>query len=274
MLAGVDPITGPRTHSEMIETLIAKLEQFAPLSSEDQTALRAAISRTEEFARGEDIVVEGDRPDAVYLVLGGWAGRYKLTENGDRHIMAFLIPGDVCDVHVTLLEKMDHGIQALSPCHVAVFPADTLAVLMAGNWRIGAALLWSTLVDEAILREWLVNIGGRQTDQRVAHLFCEMLHRLEAVGLVSNDSFALPVTQEQLADSMGVSPVHMNRTIKDLRARKLIEIKSGRICVRDVDALMDFAGFDGSYLHRMRRAVAPAWRHARTLDAISGTQHS
>lgn len=236
----------------MIEVVFAKLEQFTPLTAEDKDALRAAVTTIEAFAPRQDIVSEGARPDGVHLLLEGWAGRYKTLEDGARHTMAFLIPGDLCDVQITLLDVMDHSIGALSSCRVATFGRETLATLMGENERLGAALMWATLVDEAILREWLVNLGGRKADRRLAHLLCEMLLRTQAVGQSANGKFEVPLTQEQLADSLGMSPVHVNRTLQDLRARQLIRWEGKHVRIEDVEQLMAFAGFDPTYLHQVR----------------------
>src|SRR5215207_4764045 len=130
--------------------------------------------------------------------------------------MAYLIPGDLCDIHVTLLDQMDHSIGALSRCKVAYIPRERMATLMTEHRRLSRALWWSVLVDEATLREWLVTMGQRPADKRIAHFLCEMLLRSRAVGLTEDDSFELPLTQEELDDSMGLTTVHINACSKSL----------------------------------------------------------
>jgi CRP-like cAMP-binding protein len=239
----------------MVEPLIRKLEQFTELRRGDKQALRDGVSKVVEFAPREDIIRQGDRPDSVHLLLTGWAARYKLRLGGEHPIMAYLIPGDLCDVHITVLKEMDHAIGALSACEVAYFPRDHLFRLMTERPQLGLALWWATLVDEAILREWLVNIGTRQAPQRLAHLICEMLLRSRAVGLTQDDSFELPLTQEQLGDSLGTSTVHVNRTLQELRSQGLIATDGKRIVVQDLEALMAFCDFDPLYLHQEAQDV-------------------
>ncbi len=230
--------------------LIQKLEQFAKLADEDKRLLEGASRQVVEFSPREDIITEGDRPDDVHLLLEGWAGRYKTLPEGARPIMAFLIPGDICDLHISLLNRMDHSIGALSRCKVAFIPRETILTIMKENQQLTNALFWSTLVDEAILREWLVNLGHRPADKRVAHLICEMMLRSKSVGLTSDDSFDLPLTQEELGDSMGITSVHMNRTLQFLRSEGFITTNGKRVTVTDTDRLIAFAGFNPIYLHQ------------------------
>jgi CRP-like cAMP-binding protein len=235
----------------MMETdrLIRKLEQFHSLSAEDKGTLNDSIHAVSDFKPGEDIIGIGERPDDVHLIIEGWAGRYKILPEGERHIMAYLIPGDFCDAHVALLRRMDHSIGALSQCKVAFMPRDKITAIINNHRQLAQALWWATLVDEAILREWLVT-RTRRADKRVAHLICEMLLRAKAVGLTDDDSFELPLTQETLGDTMGLSTVHMNRTLQELRGHDLITSEGRRIIVHDIERLKQFADFDPLYLHQ------------------------
>ena len=234
----------------MLNPLIKKLEQFTKLSDEDKRLLADAAHEVKEFGPRQDIIQEGDRPDSVHLILEGWAGRYKVLPNGDRPIIAYLIPGDLCDIHIALLNHMDHSIGTLSRCKVSFIAREKMKRLLEENGRLCRALWWATLVDEAILREWLVNMAHRSADQRLAHLICEMLLRSKAVGLTDDDSFDLPLTQEELGDTMGLSTVHVNRMFKELRGQGLITSKGKRINVNDVDRLFEFAEYDPNYLHQ------------------------
>ncbi|MBZ9747714.1 Crp/Fnr family transcriptional regulator [Mesorhizobium sp. CO1-1-7] len=230
--------------------LIRKLQHFEKPSDEDKELLANSVARTVELIAGSDIIEQGDKPDHVHLLVEGWAGRYKILPNGRRNIMAYLIPGDLCDVNVALLEEMDHSIGALSGCKVALIPIATIRNLMDQNRTLARALWWGTLVDEAVLREWLVTVGSRPALQRVGHLICEMLIRTEAVGLARGNSFDLPLTQQELADTMGMSLVHMNRTLQGLRSRELITTNGHTVTVENPRALMKFAAFDPLYLHQ------------------------
>ncbi len=166
--------------------------------------------------------------------------------------MALLVPGDLCDLHAAILGAMDHGIATLSPCTVAAIPRATVEDLTTNHPRINRALWWSTLVDEATLREWLVNMGQRPADRQLAHLLCELRVRLDTVGLVAEGgSYELPLTQEELADVLGLSPVHVNRVLQQLRGDGLIATRGKTLTIRDVARLEAFAGFDPNYLHLM-----------------------
>ena len=147
----------------------------------------------------------------MFLLLEGWGFRYKQLESGRRQIMAYLIPGDLCDIQIFLFDKMDHSIGLLSAARVVKIPAVEMLDLMDRYPRIERALLWATLVDEATLREWLLNVGQRSALQRISHLFCELCVRLSVVQLVdNNETFELPVTQAELADTTGMTTVHVN----------------------------------------------------------------
>ena len=230
--------------------LIQKLEQFQKLSDDEKRVLEAAITNVVEFGSREDIISDGERPECVHLLLTGWAARYKILSDGERQIMAYLIPGDLCNIHIALLDRMDHGIASLSRCEVGLIPRAKVDEIMTEHTQLARALFWATLVDEAILREWLVSIGRRSAEKRVAHLFCEMLLRLRAIGLTTDDSFELPLTQEELADTMGISSVHMNRTLQELRSADLITSKGRLLIINDAERLMEFSGFDPDYLHQ------------------------
>src|SRR3954451_17242435 len=175
------------------------------------------IAEPRIVATRTDLVREGDKPDGVFLVMDGMACRHKYRANGARQIMAYLLPGDLCDLDVALLDEMDHTLTTLSACKVVRIAPETIAELMENHPRIARALRMTTLVDEATLREWLVNIGCRSALERVAHLFCELLLLLRAVVLATGDSYELPLTQADLGDTTGLSNVHVNRTFQELR---------------------------------------------------------
>jgi CRP-like cAMP-binding protein len=177
-----------------------------------------------------------------------FACRYKFTSDGRRQIMAYLVPGDFCDLHVFILKHMDHSIATLSPCTVVDIPRAHVLELTERP-AIARALWWATLVDEATLREWLVNIGQREAAQRIAHLLCELLLRLRAVGLANGDSYELPITQAELGDTTGVSTVHVNRSLQALREAGLITLKAKYLVILDAKRLEKFSGFRANYLH-------------------------
>lgn len=237
--------------------LIAKLEQFTRLSPADKQALQAmAALRVRQLSPREDIIQEGDKPRNVNLILNGWAYRYKHLEDGRRQIAAFLIPGDMCDLRMFILREMDHSIGALTPLKVAEIPSDTLLEIADSSPRISRALWWNSLVEEAIQREWILNIGRRNATERLAHLVCELCLRLRVIGMTKGEgrhlSFEAPVTQEQLGDATGLSTVHVNRTLQELRDDGLIVWKGRQVTVPDLQRLMDAAFFTPNYLHLER----------------------
>lgn len=229
--------------------LVLKLCSVAHLSEDEIRAVRELCTDVHEVAAKHDIISEGDRPKRVHLMLDGWAARYKMVESGGRQITAFLIPGDFCDIHVTILGQMDHSILALTPCKVGYVPGEQLDALTRDRSNLTRALWWTTLVDEAVLREWVVNNGRRDAYAAIAHVMCEMHVRMKAVGLTTDDVFDLPLTQEDLADAAGLTPVHTNRVLQKLRAEGLIELKKRVLTIRDVGGLRQAAGFDPDYLH-------------------------
>lgn len=239
--------------------LIHKLEHFTKLSRDDRQALEVAASRRRTFAEHADVIQEGDDPSHVNLILEGWACRYKQLDDGRRQIIAFFVPGDLCDTHISLLRAMDHSIAALTPVRAAEIPRATFDRMTDEYARVTKALWWDSLVAVAIQREWTVNLGQRTAIERVGHLFCELFLRLRCVGLTEGDSCALPLTQVELADALGLSNVHVNRTLQELRRAGLIVLKGGRLTIPDFAALQKASLFDPSYLHLDREG--------RNLDA-------
>lgn len=236
--------------------LAAKLKAFADLSERDISRLEHLCRNVRTVPRREAIIREGDRPDHIHLISSGWAARYVTMPDGSRQIVAFLIPGDFCDLHVTLLGTMDHTIVALSACHVCFIPSAEMDTLTYEDSSLTRALWWGTLVDEAILRSWVANVGRRDAHQRIAHLLCEMHLRMELIGLVSDGRLDLPITQDDLADATGLTAVHTNRMLQKLRSENLIKLDRGILTVVNIDKLRVVAGFDGRYLHLKRRRRA------------------
>jgi CRP-like cAMP-binding protein len=237
----------------MENPLVRKLQSFVKLSAEDVQVLdSAALARVRTFGPREDIISEGDKPHDLYLVLSGWSCRYKQLEDGRRQILSFFVPGDLCDLNMFILREMDHSIGTITATTVAELSRQTIEVITLGHARITQALWWETLVNSGIQREWTVNIGQRTALERIAHLFCELFIRLDIVGLTSGKSFEFPVTQAELADATGLSTVHVNRTLRELREARLVEWKGKIVTIPDLDALANVALFNPNYLHLER----------------------
>ncbi len=237
--------------------ITAKLQQFVPLSETDRHALdRFACERVRHFTAREDVLREGDDPRFINLILSGWACRYKQLGDGRRQIIAFLLPGDLCDHNIFLLREMDHSLGTLAPVTLAEISRETFETVTHGHPALARAFNWETLVNAAIQREWTMNLGQRDAFERMAHLFCELFHRLHTIGLAEGDSYHLPLTQVDLADATAMTPVHVNRTLQELRARGLLELKRRRLTIPDLAALEAAALFTPNYLHRYRRKAS------------------
>src|SRR5450631_1074360 len=233
----------------MDNLLLRKLANFTALPEEESQAVADCCYDVREVGAREDVISQGDRTGGVKLLLAGFACRYKTLEDGRRQIVAYFVPGDLCDLRVFILKRMDHSIGAIAPCRVATIAPDSVLKLMHGYPALTRALWWSTLVEEAIAREWIVNVGQRNALERTAHLFCELLYRFRAVGLNQGLSCTLPLTQVELAETLGLSSVHVNRTLQELRRQKLIALDGGTLTIRNLPALEELSFFNAEYLH-------------------------
>lgn len=242
----LSPRIPPPTKSS---ALVRKLSVFGQLASEEIDALES-LSRNARPMRSEQILVhEGSPTNSIYLIVGGLACRYKMLAAGRRQILGYLIPGDLCDTHFAIANKPDHSVALVGNATVARIPIASIMALMGRFPRIGRALSLASLIDSVILREWLLSVGQRDAMQKLCHFFCEMAVRLEAVGRIDDDgSFELPVNQVTLADTLGLTPVHINRTLQRLRTEGLIRLCHRRLAILDRERLADIAGFDGAYL--------------------------
>ncbi len=233
----------------MPNAFIRKLDGFERLHPDDRDWLLSISSHAKDVGADQDLLREGDNPENVHLILSGFAMRYKMTANGRRQIFAYLIPGDFCDLHVALLDKMDHSIGTLCPCQVVQLPRRVIVEMTERRPSLVRAVWMCSLVDGATLREWLLNIGQRSAPHRISHLFCELHERMKAVGLTEDGSFELPLTQSELGDTMGLSIVHVNRSLKELRDAGLVSLRNERIAIPDIHRLREYSDFDSSYLH-------------------------
>lgn len=234
----------------MTELLTRSLERFGVLSACEKRVVAATRFATRHVGSGQDLVREGDQPSQCQMLLEGFACSYKLLETGQRQIMAFYIPGDVCDLTHVLLGKMDHGIGTLTATKVAAIPHATILDWTKRHPGLGHSLWRATLADAAVSREWIVNVGRRTAYQRTAHLLCELVLRMRWAGLADGFACDLPITQVELADALGLTPVHVNRTLQWLRGDGLIEIGNGILKVRSWRELKQAGGFDPAYLHQ------------------------
>lgn len=242
----------------MPNPFVRKLSGLAELRTTDKEALENATSRPRRYGARQDLIREGDEPGPMFVVLEGWVCRYKILPSGTRQIMAFLMPGDACDLHIKLLAEMDHGIQAITAAAVATVTQGEMQALMHEHPNIARAMYSAQLIDEGVMRAWIVSMGRRSAIERVAHLICELYLRARNIGLTGEGEFQLPLSQNVLADALGMTPVHINRVFRELRLAGALSLSRGSAAILDPIRLIHIAGFDENYLHRRLRQTAGA----------------
>ncbi|MBB5713113.1 Crp/Fnr family transcriptional regulator [Sphingomonas xinjiangensis] len=240
----------------MANPFVQKLSGLAELTASDAAAVELATAQPRNYVARQDLIREGDEPGPMFVVLEGWVCRYKVLPSGTRQIMAFLMPGDACDLHIKLLEQMDHSIQAITTATVATVTRDQMQTMMRDHPNVASAMYTAQLVDEGIMRAWIVSMGRRSAPERVAHLICELYLRARNIGLTGEGEFALPLSQSVLADALGMTAVHINRVLKELRLAGAMSVKRGSVTILDATKLVQIAGFDENYLHRRLRRAA------------------
>ena len=229
--------------------IIRKLESMLTLSDEERTAVLRLPMQVTNLRADQDIVRQGDRPSRCCAVLEGFCTTYAIVGDGKRQIMAFHIPGDVPDLQSLHLKVLDVSLGTITPCTVGFIQHEAVRDLCARYPRLAGAFWRETLIDAAIFREWMASIGRREAYARIAHLFCEMLVRLKSVGLAEGDTCDFPITQAEIGDALGLSFVHVNRTLQELRAAGLIKLTSNTLEVLDWEGLKQAGDFDPTYLH-------------------------
>jgi CRP-like cAMP-binding protein len=233
-----------------LNRLVRRLEvDTSPLSEEEKNAILRLPVTIREIGADQDILREGDRPSQCYVVLEGFQCRYKMQRDGERQIMSFHVPGDIPDLQSLFLATMDHSLGTITPNKVGFITHDALQDLIRAQPGIGERLWRETLIDAAIFREWIVNVGSRDAYTRIGHLICEFFVRLRSVGLTKDTTFNFPITQTEIADATGLSTVHVNRSVQQLRADGLISLERGVCNIPDFARLKEAAMFDPAYLH-------------------------
>jgi CRP-like cAMP-binding protein len=246
-----------QSSSASAQPIIAKLESVFAISDDEREAVRNLPLQVTSIRADQDVVREGDRPSRCFAILEGFACTFKHTGDGKRQIMGFFIPGDMPDLQSLHLRTLDHSIGTITPCTVGFIPHEAVRELCRRHPRIGDAFWRETLVDGSIFREWVVNNGRRDARSRVAHVFCELLLRMKAIGLTQDHSCEFPITQVELADATGMSGVHVNRVLQELRSEGLIILKGSTLTVPDWEKLKAVGDFDPTYLHfEQERAAA------------------
>jgi CRP-like cAMP-binding protein len=234
--------------NDVTARLALRLGRYAPLRNEDKRALEAEATNLRRFGPRDNLSRQGERVERIFIIVEGFACRYKLLPDGRKQIIAFMLPGDLCDTRTFALPVMDHSIAAMSTVDAVVLSAPAVRRLesVAG---LAYVLARSSLVHQSIAREWMINIGHRTSFERLGHLLCELFERLRAVELVRNGTCEIPLTQPDLADTLALSPVHVNRTLMELRRSGLVSFQSKQLIVHDYASLQRAAGFDPEYLY-------------------------
>jgi CRP-like cAMP-binding protein len=229
--------------------MVRKLTLWRPLSDEDQRALLALPFRIITLRPQEYIVREGDKPQHCCVMVSGFAFRHKVAGNGGRQIFSIHMKGDLADLQNSLLGTADHNLQALTHVEAAMVPVEAVQEIAFNRPAIGRAMWYETLVDASIFREWTLNVGRRDARTRAAHMLCEFALRLEYAGLGERCNYELPMTQEQLADALGITSVHTNRTLMGLGEDGLIARHKKSVQIVDWTGLIEVGDFDPAYLH-------------------------
>lgn len=246
------------TDSSNLERMVRKLELRSPLSAEDRSALLAIPYVLRTLEPHAYTVREGDPPTQCAILLSGFAFRQKVTGDGARQILAIHVPGDMLDLQNLFLNVSDHSVQMLTRGDVAIVQRSHLQRLTFERPGVMRAFVIDTLAEASIYREWLINVGRRDSRARVAHLLCEFALRLEAAGLAEEHEYELPMTQEQLADATGLTPVHVNRMLKGLDSDGLIQRERRRLFFPDWERMREAADFSERYLHFSPQAAEAA----------------
>ena len=234
----------------VLAALFRRLNTVTGLDDEDIAAIRALPINVRHWEAGRTVVSDGSRPTECVLVIEGFCVRAKTTVTGQRQILSIHIPGEIPDLQSLYLHRMDHDLVAVAPCTLGFISHASLRALTRANPNVAEVLWRDTLIDAAIFREWIVNVGQRPAPSRLAHTVVELRRRLAVTGRAAGEAFEMPLTQEQISEALGITPVHANRIIRQLRDDGIVDIGRGRVTVLDEAKLAELAQFDDRYLHQ------------------------
>ena len=239
----------------MIEDHLVKLRKRDAISAEEEAAIRGAVSEIREVPADKVFIRAGEELSQSILLIDGWMARAKDLKGGQRQITELHIAGDFADLHSFTLKRLEHDILTLTPCRIAVVPHDRLREITERHPHLTRVYWFLTNLDAAIHRERALSLGRRSALSRAAHLFCELFVRLEIVGRTTDGGYDFPLTQQELGECLGLTSVHVNRTLQELRRRELIRLEGRRLTILDLPHLEAIAEFDSSYLyleHKLR----------------------
>lgn len=238
---------------DMIEDLLLKLRARDEVSADEESAIRSMVGEVRDVASDRTIIRAGEELSSSTLLLEGLLCRYKDLRDGSRQISELHIAGDFADLHSFTLKRLDHSIMALTRCRIAIVPHERLKAVTSAHPHLGRLFWFLTNLDASIHREWVLSLGRRDALSRMAHLFCELRARLAVIGRADESGYTLPLTQTDLAECLGLTPVHVNRTLKQLRESGLLEFRNGHVAILDLRRLESVAEFDAAYLYLERR---------------------
>lgn len=232
------------------DSFYRKLGAFLEPNPAEHAFLDRVLDRRRDAKAGETLIAEGEANASSYIMLDGWAARHKALADGRRQILSFVLPGDVVGIEAHLIAEATASVTTLTRCTVAEFRPAAIVRLLAEHARLAAALMWATAREEAFLGERMLSLGRRPAIDRVGHLFVELYHRLRLVGLAQGEAYEAPLNLDQISDALGLSVVHVSRTMGQLRASRLMDRRSHRIVLLDRPRLENKVEFPGLYLGR------------------------
>ena len=237
----------------MISVHLKKLRKRVAISPDEERAIRDAVAETRTVGADDILVRSGEALNSSLILLDGWLARSKDLPGGERQVTELHVAGDFADLHSYTLKCLDHDVLALSDCTVGVVPHERIREITDQFPRLGRIYWFTTNVDAAIHREWALSLGQRSAISRMAHLFCELYERLDVVGRTNGSSYEFPLTQRELSECLGLTVVHANRTLQELRRRGLVELGNRQLTIVDRKGLEGVAEFDPAYLYLDRR---------------------
>ncbi|MGB3627740.1 MAG: Crp/Fnr family transcriptional regulator [Henriciella sp.] len=226
-----------------------KFAQYVDLADDAWSPLTKLDKKDGIFDAGEDLIVAGEDANEVFILQSGWALRYRLLEDGRRQIVNFMLPGDVFDLQSLADLKADHTVTAITECEVSVIPSKPFIAMLGQSSRLAAAFWWAAVQEESILREQIVRIGRRSARERIGHMLLELHRRYVGATGQETDQLVMPVTRSDIADALGLTPVHVSRTMSAMRRSGLISEERGSIILEDRERLARLSHFDTDYLH-------------------------
>lgn len=238
--------------------LVRKLNNFVRLTPGEIECLMDLQSVRQKVAASTDLVHEGQTGHRAFILQSGWAYCYKLLPDGGRQVITFMLPGDFMGLRSVLLRTADHSFCTFSASVISPLPVNKLMTVFSEFPRLGTAILWAISRDEAVVVEHLVGVGRRTAIVRMAHFFLELGQRLQLVGMASETKFECALNQYLLADALGLTAIHVNRVLRQLREKGLITVKERRVVITDVKGLMALAGYDSAYLDQPRPWADPS----------------